>query len=80
MLIDVTVAKMGMGMTQATLAQWLVAIGTVVQRGDLLAEVETDKVNVVVEAPAAGILREHLVTAGADFDVPGVIARIESTP
>lgn len=54
---------------------WLVDDGAVVARGDPLAELETDKSTVVLEAPQSGTL-EILVAAGTDVDVDAIIAQV----
>jgi len=68
------------GMTEAFVAQWLVPVGASVAVGDELVEVITDKVNMLVEADAAGQVVEHCageeerVGVGeplAIIDVPG---------
>jgi pyruvate dehydrogenase E2 component (dihydrolipoamide acetyltransferase) len=49
--------KIGMEMTEAVLARWLVADGALVAKGQPLYEIETDKVSNEIESPAAGRLR-----------------------
>ncbi len=49
--------KIGMEMTEAVLARWLVADGAIVTKGQPLYELETDKVTNEIEAPVAGRLR-----------------------
>lgn len=53
-------------MEEATLAKWLVAVGDVVQPGDVVAEVETDKATMEVEALGEGVVEVLLVAAGAE--------------
>ena len=50
------IPRLGMTTTEATLLEWLVAPGTAVQPGDVIALIETDKVESELEAPAAGTL------------------------
>ncbi len=76
--VNVDVPKYGMGMTEATLVEWLVSIGEAVEAGAPIAKIETDKVDMDVEAPVAGTLTAQLVDEGNEFDVPGTIARINS--
>lgn len=49
--------KLGMEMTEAVLARWLVDDGARVDHGQPIYEIETDKVTNEVGAPAAGRLR-----------------------
>lgn len=78
MKVDIVVPKHGMGMAEATLTEWLVGVGDRVAAGDPVASIETDKVEIVIEAPQAGTLVEQLVEPDEDFEVPGVIGRIEA--
>jgi len=56
----------------ATLASWLNEIGDEVEQDEAVAELETDKVNVEITAPADGILAEILVEEGAEV-TPGLL-------
>jgi pyruvate/2-oxoglutarate dehydrogenase complex dihydrolipoamide acyltransferase (E2) component len=56
--------------------KWLKQEGDRVQGGDILAEVETDKADVEMEAFGAGVLRKILVPAGAQAPVGTLIAVI----
>ena len=51
-------------MEKGNLIQWLKAVGDNVRVGDILAEVETDKATMDVEAPVDGVLRSIVVPAG----------------
>ena len=52
--------------TSAKLAVWLKAEGEAVAAGEPIVEVETDKTNVEIEAPASGVLQEIHVPAGTE--------------
>jgi pyruvate dehydrogenase E2 component (dihydrolipoamide acetyltransferase) len=56
--------------------QWLKAEGAQVAKGEPLAEIETDKATVEIEAPADGVLAHVAYTAGDDVPVGQVIAAI----
>ncbi len=51
-------------MTEGTLARWLKKEGDVVKAGQVIAEIETDKATMEVEAVDAGVLAKIIVTAG----------------
>src|SRR4051794_41788757 len=51
--------KWGLSMTEGRLVGWLADEGAEVAVGDEVAEVETEKINGVVESPAAGVLRRR---------------------
>jgi len=53
-------------MEQGTLARWLVDVGSPVRSGDVLAEIETDKATMELEAADEGLIAEILVPAGSD--------------
>ncbi|WP_440709066.1 lipoyl domain-containing protein [Herbiconiux sp. YIM B11900] len=72
--VDITEDVLGEE-TEADLAEWLVADGDQVSAGQAIAQVETSKVMVDIEAPAAGTI-EIVVEAGSVFDVGATIARI----
>ena len=56
MAVEVVMPAMEMSQESATLLRWLKAEGEVVREGEPLMEIETDKITVVVEAPATGVL------------------------
>ena len=76
MISEVTMPSMGADMTEGTIAKWLVAEGENVGRGDKLAEIETDKTVVEMEAYSEGLLRKIIVEEGSLVQVGTVIAYI----
>ena len=52
----VTMPKMSMTMEEGTVAQWFKQPGETVRAGEPICEVETDKVEMEVEAPFSGVL------------------------
>jgi pyruvate dehydrogenase E2 component (dihydrolipoamide acetyltransferase) len=77
MRIEVTMPNLGMDMDEGKLVSWLKAVGDRVERGEPLAEVETDKTTVEMEAMASGTLAELVVQEGDTAAVGAVIAFIE---
>jgi pyruvate dehydrogenase E2 component (dihydrolipoamide acetyltransferase) len=63
-------------METGKIIKWLKQEGDRVQSGDILAEVETDKADVEMEAFGAGVLRKILVPAGSPAPVGGLIGVI----
>ena len=51
-------------MTEGSLSKWLVKVGDKIKAGDVLAEIETDKATMEVEAVDEGIISEILIKAG----------------
>ena len=76
-IVDMTLPRWGASMADGTITRWLKAVGERVEVGEVVCEVETEKVNAEVEAPTTGTLREILVGPGATVDVGTPIARIE---
>ncbi len=74
---DIRLVPLAEGMTVARVAAWLKAEGDLVRAGEPVAEIETDKTTVEIEAPVGGYLGAILVPAGAeDVAVGAVLATI----
>lgn len=69
--------KLGADMTAGTLVAWLKKQGDVVKRGDIVAEVETEKGNIEVECFPTGVLEKLLVNPGEKVNVGAVLAIIQ---
>ena len=72
----VTMPKLGFDMAEGTLVRWVIAEGEAIQKGAVLAEIETDKATVEVESAFDGIVLRHLVTQGTIVPVNAPIAVI----
>lgn len=70
--------SLGADMENGKLVEWLVAPGTVVKRGDIIAVVETQKGSFEIESFEDGILGEPLVAAGSTVPVGAVLAHIRT--
>jgi pyruvate dehydrogenase E2 component (dihydrolipoamide acetyltransferase) len=68
--------KWGLSMTEGRLVGWLVDEGADVAVGDEVAEVETEKINGVVESPVAGVLRRRVAAEGDVIPVGGLLGVI----
>ena len=77
MATEIKVPTLGESLSEATVATWLKSVGDTVSADEPLLELETDKVTVEVNAPAAGTLAEILADVGADVEVGAVLGRIE---
>jgi len=76
MATDIKVPALGESVNEATVARWLKKVGDSVAMDDPLVELETDKVTLEVNAPAAGTLAEIAVPEGANVAVGAVLGRI----
>ncbi len=73
---EVIMPKMGDAMTEGKVLRWIKQSGEAVKKGEPIAEIETDKVNVEIEAEWDGTLAQVLVDAGGVAAVGAPIAMI----
>ena len=76
--VDVVMPRWGMEMQDGTIARWLKQDGDRVAEGEVLAEVETDKVTAELKAPVSGTLAEISAAQGDTVDVGGTVAVIRT--
>jgi 2-oxoglutarate dehydrogenase E2 component (dihydrolipoamide succinyltransferase) len=74
MSTEIKVPQLGESVSEATVAKWLKQPGEAVAQDQPLVELETDKVTLEVNAPAAGSLSEIVAEEGADVEVGAVLA------
>lgn len=77
MVARVVMPRLSLTMKQGTVVQWFKKEGDLVQKGEPLVEVLSEKVTYDVEAPESGVLRKILVSEGLDVPVDqtvGIIA------
>ena len=77
MSTEIKVPTLGESVTTATVARWLKQAGQAVAADEPLVELETDKVTVEVNAPAAGTLGVIHAAEGAEVEVGGILALLE---
>ena len=78
MRIDVTMPNLGYDMEQGKVAAWLKGLGDRVERGEPLAEIETDKTIIEMESLVTGTLVEIVCPAGSEAPVGAAIAYLET--
>lgn len=76
MSIAIKVPAMGESVTEATIARWLKREGESVKQDEPLVELETDKVNVEVPSPAAGVLEHIEIQQGGTVSVGSVLGQV----
>jgi pyruvate dehydrogenase E2 component (dihydrolipoamide acetyltransferase) len=77
-MADILMPALSPTMEEGTLAKWLVKKGDVIRSGDVIAEIETDKATMEVEAVDDGVIGELLVQGGTQGVKVGTpIARME---
>jgi pyruvate dehydrogenase E2 component (dihydrolipoamide acetyltransferase) len=74
---EVIMPKMGDAMEEGTLVKWLKSEGDEVSEGDAIAEIETDKVTLELEAENSGTLAQLMADEGQDIPVGEAIAFIQ---
>ncbi len=75
--IPIEMPRMGYDMETGTIAAWTKQVGDSVARGDVLAEIETEKSTVEMEALAAGTLVEQTLAPGQEVPVGTVIGYLD---
>src|SRR6478735_3415056 len=79
MSANIVVPEVGESIVEARVARWMKKVGDVVALGDALVELETDKVNLEVPAPAAGVLSRIDHQDGADVKIGEVLGVIDES-
>jgi pyruvate dehydrogenase E2 component (dihydrolipoamide acetyltransferase) len=75
--IPIEMPKLGYDMETGTVSGWLKRVGDTIARGDVIAEIETDKATVEMEATASGTLSEIVHNAGDEVPIGEPIAWLE---
>jgi pyruvate dehydrogenase E2 component (dihydrolipoamide acetyltransferase) len=75
-MAEIIMPKMGDAMTEGKVVRWYKKAGDVVKKGEPVLEIETDKVNLDLEAEQDGTLGDIAAEAGKMVDVGGVLATI----
>jgi 2-oxoglutarate dehydrogenase E2 component (dihydrolipoamide succinyltransferase) len=78
MATEIKVPTLGESVTSATIARWMKHEGDTVAADEPLVELETDKVTVEVNAPAAGVLTSIAADEGAEVAVGALLATLEA--
>jgi len=76
--VEVLLPQWGMGMSEGSIVTWLKKVGDSVVEDEAMAEVEAEKVEETLEAPATGTITEILVNEGDTVEVRTVVAIIET--
>ena len=78
MRIAIEMPNLGHDIETAKIIKWVKNIGEAVERGDVIAEVETEKVTLEVEAFDTGVLAEIVQDVDSEAATGDVIAYLES--
>lgn len=77
MSVNIEMPKLSDTMTEGTLIKWHKKVGDTVSIGDVLAEVETDKATMEMEAFDEGVITEILINEGDKAPIGGVLAVLD---
>ena len=78
MKVPIAMANFGSDMETGTILSWAKQVGDRVERGEVIAEIETDKTNMELESLASGTLVEITHAAGDDVPVGEAIGFLET--
>ena len=76
MATEIKLPRLGQGMESGTIVKWLKSEGDQVEKGEVLYELDTDKVTQEVEADASGVLLKIAVGEGTEAEVGKTVAVI----
>ena len=79
MATEIKVPTLGESVSEATVAKWMKAPGDAVAADEPLVELETDKVTLEVNAPAAGVLTEIAAKEGSEVEVGALLGSIDES-
>ena len=79
MLNQIIVPSLGESVTEATVSKWLKQVGEKVDTDEPLVELETDKVNVEVPSPLAGVLSSIKVKEGDTVEVGALLGEVNQS-
>ena len=76
MAVEIVMPRLTDSMEEGTVVRWLVAPGDRVERGQPIAEIETDKATMTYESDSSGVVLELLAEEGETLPLGAVIARL----
>jgi len=76
-MIEIKVPELAESITEGTIVEWLKKEGELVNKGESIAELETDKVNVEINSEHTGVIKQFLFQPGDNVEVGQVIAKLD---
>lgn len=76
MAVEVTMPKLGLTMTEGTVEHWYKKEGDLVDEGETIVEIATDKLTNEIQAECSGVLLKIVAEEGTEVPVKGVLAYI----
>jgi len=78
-MIDIKVPQLGESVVEGTVVGWLKKLGDFVVADEAIAEIETDKITMEINASASGKLVEIFVSEGETIAVGGVLGKLDTS-
>ncbi len=78
MRVEVKMPSVSAGMETGSVVAWLKSVGDAVERGEAIAQIQTDKTTLDLESRVAGTLAEILAAVDQEMPVGTVIAIVET--
>ncbi len=75
---SIIVPSLGESVSEATVAKWFKQVGERVEQDEPIVELETDKVTLEVNAPAAGVIKEIIANVDETVEVGATLGHIEA--
>lgn len=75
---EIIMPKIGLDMTEGTIVEWKKTVGDRIERGEVIAEIETDKAVTEIEAAVDGVLAEIVAEEGEEVEITKTIAWVEA--
>lgn len=75
---EIIMPKIGLDMTEGTIVEWKKKVGDRMERGEVIAEIETDKAVTEIEASVDGVLAEIVAEEGEEVEITKTIAWVET--
>jgi pyruvate/2-oxoglutarate dehydrogenase complex dihydrolipoamide acyltransferase (E2) component len=72
----VKLPKFGLTMEEGLISEWKVGVGDRIEKGDVLATIESEKVEMELPSPASGVVAKYLVETGETVPVGTEVAVI----
>ncbi len=78
-MTEIKVPILGESISDGTISKWVKKIGDFVKADEMIAEIETDKITMEINAPSSGVLKEIRVLQGDNAEVGSVIAVLDDS-
>src|SRR5690242_18284321 len=78
MPVSIVVPQLGESVAEGTVSKWLKAVGDRIRKEEPIVEIQTDKINVEIPAPADGTLSEILIAEGTTVLVGPAIGPLDA--